>query len=90
MTTIATAFPLLDAGQITSGAFTDNPASLGVSRKVGYRENGLRRAERRRGELAVVQGLLLAPEDLVRFEHPLQADGTEAFRELIGLDRNRD
>jgi RimJ/RimL family protein N-acetyltransferase len=25
----------LEAGEITSGAFTDNPASLGVSRKVG-------------------------------------------------------
>ncbi|MGH3349952.1 MAG: GNAT family N-acetyltransferase [Nocardioides sp.] len=85
----AFAFDHLDATQITSGAFTDNPASLGVSRKVGYRENGVRRVERRPGELAVVQDLLLTPEDLVRFEHPLEADGVEAFRGLIGLDRNR-
>lgn len=85
----AFAFDHLDATQITSGAFTDNPASLGVSRKVGYRENGLRRVERRPGELAVLQELVLAPEDLVRFEHRLQADGVDAFRELIGLDQNQ-
>lgn len=85
----AFAFDHLDATQITSGAFTDNPASLGVSRKVGYRSNGLRRVERRPGELAVVQGLQLAPQDLVRFDHPLAVDGLEPFRELIGLDRNR-
>jgi len=82
-------FDHLEATQITSGAFTDNPASLGVSRKVGYRENGCRRVERRPGELAVVQNLLLTPEDLVRFEQPLEVDGVEAFRRLIGLDRNR-
>lgn len=31
---------LFDHLAITSSAFTDNPASLAVSRKVGYRPNG--------------------------------------------------
>jgi RimJ/RimL family protein N-acetyltransferase len=82
-------FDHLDATQITSGAFTDNPASLGVSRKVGYRENGVHRVERRPGELAVVQDLLLGPGNLVHSEHPLEVDGVEAFRRLIGLDHDR-
>ena len=30
----------LDAAEVTSAAFVDNHASLAVSRKVGYRENG--------------------------------------------------
>ena len=42
----AFAFDHLDAAEVTSGAFTDNPASLAVSRKVGYRENGHVRRER--------------------------------------------
>ena len=79
-------FDHLDAVQITSGAFTDNPASLAVSRKVGYRENGVVRRERRPGEVATTVELLLAPEDLVRGEHPLEVHGLEAFRRSIGLD----
>ena len=82
----ALAFDHLDAAQITSGAFTDNPASLGVSQKVGYQKNGVRRVERRPGELAVVQDLLLAPERLVRFEHSLEVEGAAPLRALIGLD----
>lgn len=79
-------FDHLDAVQITSGAFTDNPASLGVSRKVGYRENGVVRRERRPGEVATTVELLLTPEDFVRGEHPVQVRGVEAFRRSIGLD----
>lgn len=37
------------------------------------------------GELAVVQKLALTPEELVRFEHPLEVDGLDAFRRSIGL-----
>ncbi len=75
----------LDAAEITSGAFTDNPASLAVSRKVGYRENGARRLERRPGELAVEQQLVLTPGDLVRGES-IEVEGVAAFRRFIGLD----
>ena len=78
-------FDHLDATQVTSAAFTDNPASLGVSRKVGYQDNGVRRVERRPGELAHVQELVLAPEDLVRFAEPLEVTGAAGVRALIGL-----
>jgi RimJ/RimL family protein N-acetyltransferase len=79
-------FDHLDFSEITSGAFTDNPASLGVSRKVGYRENGRRRLERRPGELAVNIGLVLTPESFVRGEHDLLVEGAGPLRRLIGLD----
>jgi len=79
-------FDHVDFEEITSGAFTDNPASLGVSRKVGYRDNGVRRLKRREGELATNLGLVLTPGDLVRGEHPLEVEGLAAFRRSIGLD----
>ena len=80
----AFAFDHLDAEQLTSGAFTDNPASLAVSRKVGYRENGVRRVQRRPGEVAVMQGVVLAPGDLVRGPD-LTVEGAAALRVAIGL-----
>lgn len=76
----------LDAEEVTSGAFTDNPASLAVSRKVGYRPNGTRRLRRREGEVAVNQSLVLTREHLVRDEHALVVEGLEPFRRSIGLD----
>jgi RimJ/RimL family protein N-acetyltransferase len=79
-------FDHLEGVEVTSGAFVDNPASLAVSRKVGYRENGMTRMQRRQGELALLQGLVLRPDDLVRSEHPLQVDGLEPFRRSIGLE----
>jgi RimJ/RimL family protein N-acetyltransferase len=79
-------FDHLDGAEVTSGAFLDNPASLAVSRKVGYRDNGVQRLQRRPGELAKVQLLALSPEEFVRGDHPLEVHGVEAFRRSIGLD----
>jgi RimJ/RimL family protein N-acetyltransferase len=79
-------FDHLDAAEITSGAFTDSPASLAVSRKVGYRENGRVRRERRPGELATTVELVLTPADFVRGEHPVRVSGVVAFLRSIGLD----
>jgi RimJ/RimL family protein N-acetyltransferase len=78
-------FDHLDAQEITSGAFLDNPSSLAVSKKVGYRANGVRRLKRREGELALNQMLVLRPEDFVRGEHELVVDGLDAFRQSVGL-----
>lgn len=78
-------FDQLDAAEITSGAFVDNPASLAVSHKVGYRDNGTRRMQRRPGECELNRALVLRPQDLVRGEHPVQVDGSAAFRRSIGL-----
>lgn len=77
-------FDHLDGEQVTSGAFVDNPASLAVSRKVGYRPNGVRRLKRR-DAMAENQLLVLTPDDLVRGEHPLEVQGLGPFREAIGL-----
>ena len=82
---LAFAFDELGATQMTSGAFTDNPASLAVSRKVGYRPNGVERRQRRPGELAHVQRLVIGPDDVRRGE-PITVTGIEAFRSFIGLD----
>jgi RimJ/RimL family protein N-acetyltransferase len=81
----AFAFDHLDAEHVTSGAFTDNPASLAVSRKTGYVEHGWRRVARL-GMPATVQGLLLEPARLVRYSHELMVEGLAAFRRSIGLD----
>lgn len=77
-------FDHLDAVEITSGAFVDNPASLAVSRKVGYQADGTRRLARR-GEAAVNQRFLLTAADFVRGER-ITVTGVEAFRRFIGLD----
>jgi RimJ/RimL family protein N-acetyltransferase len=79
-------FDHLDAAEVTSGAFTDNPASLAVSRRVGYRPTGTRRLRRRPGELALNQQLVLGPEDFVRGPHPVEVEGLAPVRRLIGLD----
>jgi RimJ/RimL family protein N-acetyltransferase len=81
----AFAFDHLGADEITSGAFVDNPASLAVSRKLGYRPNGRSRLQRREGEAAELQRLVLRPDDLVRGEHDLAVEGLPAFRRSIGL-----
>jgi RimJ/RimL family protein N-acetyltransferase len=82
----AFAFDHLGAIEVTSGAFVDNPASLAVSRKVGYRDDGRERLRRRPGEVAVNQRLVLTPETFVRGEHPLEVEGLAAFRRFVGLD----
>jgi len=78
-------FDHLDAQFITSAAFTDNPASLAVSRKCGYRENGVH-VVNRMDKAATSQQLLLEPGSLVRYEHPLTVEGLPEFRRSIGLD----
>ena len=79
-------FDQLDAAEITSGAFVDNPASLAVSRKVGYRVDGTRRLARR-GEVAANQRLVLTPADFVRGDQ-ITVTGVEALRQFIGLDKS--
>lgn len=78
-------FDHLGFEEITSAAFLDNPASLGVSRKVGYRPTSVRRIERREGELALNQGLVLTPETLVRGDVPIEVTGASAVRSFLGL-----
>lgn len=78
-------FDHLDAAEVTSAAFVDNPASIGVSRKVGYRDNGVGRLKRRDGEMALNQKLVLTNESLNRAEHELTVEGVRPLREFLGL-----
>ncbi|MGH3506220.1 MAG: GNAT family N-acetyltransferase [Nocardioidaceae bacterium] len=78
-------FDHLGFEQVTSGAFVDNPASLAVSRKVGYVANGQGRLKRRE-EMALHQYLVLTPEALVRPEQPVHVEGVDGVRRLVGLD----
>ena len=73
----------LGASEITSAAFLDNPASLAVSRKVGYRPNGTDRL-RRLGELALNQRLVLTPDTFVRGA-PLTVTGAAGLRSFLRL-----
>jgi hypothetical protein len=63
----------------------DNPASLAVSRKVGYVDNGAFREERRPGELAHSRKLLLTPDRFVRAPYPIQVAGLDPLLSAIGL-----
>jgi RimJ/RimL family protein N-acetyltransferase len=78
-------FDHLDAAEVTSGAWLDNAASLGVSRKVGYEPNGQFRQQRRAGELSVMQKLRLRPDRLVRPPYDVQVEGADAVRQVVGL-----
>jgi RimJ/RimL family protein N-acetyltransferase len=80
----AFAFDHLGAVELTSGAFLDNPASLAVSTKVGYRPNGRFRMTRREGEVAVNQRLVLTPDAFVRGE-PITVTGAEQLRSFLKL-----
>jgi RimJ/RimL family protein N-acetyltransferase len=75
-------FDHLGFEEVTSGAFSDNPASLGVSRKVGYRRNGERRLARK-GAVATNVQLVLTRDDLVRPPYDVEVVGAEQFLELV-------
>ncbi len=75
-------FDHLGFEEITSAAFTDNQPSQGVSRKVGYRENGAHRFARQ-GALATMVQLVLRPEDLVRPPYDVVVQGAEGFVDFV-------
>lgn len=77
-------FDHLDFEFITSAAFTDNPASLRVSEKLGYKDNGTS-WETRRGDSSTTRRLLLIKEDFIRGP-AIEVEGVEAMRRFIGLE----
>lgn len=81
------AFAGLDALTAVSSAFTDNPASLAVSRKLGYRPDGLA-VQARRGERAVQQRLRLDRADFA-CPVPVTITGLEPCRPHFGLPPSR-
>ncbi len=79
------AFDHLKATRAESAAFTDNPGSGAVSRKLGYLPNGDRVVQRRPGEAAVDQHLLLTPATVNRPNWAVQVAGLEACRGTFGV-----
>jgi hypothetical protein len=82
-------FDHLEAEKITSAAFTDNPASLAVSRKVGYTDNGTVRVQRRPGELAW-SATSCSRERFIRAEPLLRVEGLAPLRAAIGPPMRRE
>jgi RimJ/RimL family protein N-acetyltransferase len=79
------AFAGLGADWATSGAFTDNLASQGVSRKLGYADDGIERLVRR-GEAATILRLRLDRATwLAKHTVPVTISGLEACLAMFGL-----
>jgi len=78
------AFAGLGARSVTSGAFMENGRSLGVSRRLGYRPDGVRTVAVR-GEARTLQRLRL---DRAAWEErrtvPVEVRGLDACREMFG------
>lgn len=84
------AFAGLDAQSAVSDAFTDNKASLGVSRKLGYAKDGVRRFVRR-GAPATSQLLRLDRAGwAARRTVPVEIEGLQACLPLLGLSSAAD
>lgn len=79
-------FDHLDFEFLTSSAFVDNQASLRVSEKVGYKENGVE-WNVRRGEGSPTRRLLLIREDFIRGP-AIETTGVPELRRFIGLDES--
>jgi RimJ/RimL family protein N-acetyltransferase len=81
---LAFAFDHLHATRARSGAFADNPASLRVSEKLGYRHDGVDRVVRR-GECAENVRLLVTPDAFRRPDWTIEVEGLEACLPMLGI-----
>ncbi|MFC0115931.1 GNAT family N-acetyltransferase [Kibdelosporangium aridum] len=76
------AFDYLGAERMTSAAHSDNRASHTVSRKLGYRPDGVER-QSIKGKLVFNERLALTPEQFVRPEWSIEVDGLDGCRSLL-------
>lgn len=76
-------FDHLGAEIAESDAAVWNAASLGVSRRLGYRDNGLHRFVARPGELSESQRLLLGRDDFWRPDWSADVTGADAARSML-------
>jgi RimJ/RimL family protein N-acetyltransferase len=83
-TVLQFAFDHLKAQRADSDAFLDNPASLRVSAKLGYRNDGTVVVQRRPGERAVGQRLTLDNAHFVRPGWDVQVRGLPVCRSFFG------
>ena len=79
------AFDHLGAATARSAAFTDNPASLRVSEKLGYRRDGTE-VVARRGRATQDVRLLVDPATFRRPDWELRVTGLDACRPTLGLN----
>jgi RimJ/RimL family protein N-acetyltransferase len=79
------AFDHLGAEVAETSAADWNHASQGVSRSLGYRDNGLGRIEARPGEMELDVRFRLEPEWLVRPGWTLEVEGVAEARRELGL-----
>jgi RimJ/RimL family protein N-acetyltransferase len=83
--TLQLGFDGFGAEQATTGAFTDNPASLGVTRALGYEPNGRLRHERR-GDVAESLRFQMTREHWTTIRRAdITLHGVDAVRDLLGL-----
>ncbi len=86
-------FDGFDARAATTTAFADNAASLGVTRKLGYRENGMKTASR---EGAAVEQVMFRMERADWEARPewmrldVELHGVGPVRELLGIPVSSD
>jgi RimJ/RimL family protein N-acetyltransferase len=78
------AFEHLDAVAAVSSARTDNPASLAVSRRLGYEDNGLSRTNTPTG-VTELQHVRLTRERWQPGQWPVELSGVEATLPWFGL-----
>lgn len=84
------AFAGLGARHAVSGAYVDNEASLGVSRKLGYRDDGVE-LHAVRGAAATLQRLRLSAADWEAHRAvDVRIEGLEACLPLFGLTRRNE
>jgi RimJ/RimL family protein N-acetyltransferase len=82
---LAFAFDQLGAERAHSGAFLDNDASVGVSRALGYSENGTERMAPR-GVAREHQRFLMTRDSWYSLERPpITVDGFDACRDMFGI-----
>ena len=82
----AFAFDSLGARSVASSAFTDNPASITVSTKVGYRADGTVEELAADGRMTVRRLFTLSREDFVAPPYPVEVTGARAFKTMLGID----
>ncbi|HVM30995.1 MAG TPA: GNAT family protein [Candidatus Limnocylindrales bacterium] len=82
---LAFAFEHLGAEMVTTSAFTDNAASIAVSRSLGYEETGVEHVETQ-GQLREAIGFLMTRDLWQARERPVVlVEGLEECREFFGV-----
>jgi RimJ/RimL family protein N-acetyltransferase len=80
------AFDGLGADRAYSGAFVHNESSLGVTRSLGYRENG-RRRDAPRGEPVEMVNFVISRDEWLAHRDPASPttiEGLDACRHMFG------